>query len=68
MNDILNTYRVFPRLFAVFYLYITWEVWVWVKATPELTSPQSAFAMAIVAGAVGYFKFYVDSGRNQNDI
>ena len=63
MTDKLNQYRVFPRLFAIFYLFITWEVWLWVKDTPELTNAQSAFAMAIVAGAVGYFKFYVDSGK-----
>ena len=61
-SDLLNQYRVFPRIFAAFYLLITWEVWQWVKITPDLTNAQAAFAMAIVAGAVGYFKYYVDSG------
>lgn len=63
-EDFIKTYRIFPRIFAIFYLFITWEVWRWVKETPELSNAQSAFAMAIVAGAVGYFKFYVDSGND----
>ena len=63
-EDKLNQYRVFPRIFAIFYLFMTYDVWLWVEQTPTLSNQQAAFASAIVAGAVGYFKFYVDSGKN----
>jgi len=61
VSDFLTQYRVFPRIFAGFYLFLTWDVWQWVKLTPELSEYQHYFAMAIVAGAVGYFKIYVET-------
>jgi len=62
MSDAITKWRVFPRIFAIFYLFLTWDVWQWVKMTPNLTEYQHYFAMAIVAGAVGYFKYYVETG------
>lgn len=60
-RDLLNDYRVFPRLFAGFYMYWMSEVLKWAMT---LDDPQEAqwLVAAVVTGAAAYFKFYVDSG------
>lgn len=62
MNDTLNKYRVFPRLFSIFYLFITYEVIVWAMLQPDLTTAQSNLVIAVNAAAAAFFKFYVDTG------
>jgi len=64
MKDTLNEYRVFPRLFAIFYLYWMSEVLVWAMA---LHNPKEAewLVAAVIAGAAAYFKFYVETGCNK---
>ncbi len=61
MSDLLRQYRVFPRLFAVFYLALTWDVVTWAMTVPEMSNAQAAFVASIVTGAAAYFKFYVES-------
>lgn len=61
MSDILRQYRVFPRLFAIFYLALTWDVVTWAMATPDMSNAQAAFVASIVTGAAAYFKFYVET-------
>jgi hypothetical protein len=61
VSDLLRQYRVFPRLFAVFYLALTWDVVTWAMTVPEMSNAQAAFVASIVTGAAAYFKFYVES-------
>ena len=61
MSDLIKQYRVFPRLFAIFYLALTWDVVTWAMTQPDMSNAQAAFVSAITAGAAAYFKFYVES-------
>lgn len=64
MTDWINNHRVFPRLFAIFYLWLTKVVVYWYLALEVPTTEQAGFAVAIVTGSAAYFKFYVESGNN----
>lgn len=55
-----------PVIFAVFYMYLVWDVYQWVKVVDnpaELEWIMNGF----VAGAVAYFKFYTDLVMKQGD-
>ena len=60
--DILNKYRVFPRLFAVLFGLLLFQATQWFMTLPEPNAEQSAFASTMVATAAAFFKFYVGSG------
>jgi len=64
--DFLTKYRIFPRMFATYYLYQLDTVVSWYMALQTPSMEQSGFASAVVAGAAAYFKFYVETG-NKND-
>ena len=64
MTDFLTVYRVFPRLFAAFYFWLTMGIVEWYKLLPDPSEAQSAVVMAICASAAAYFKFYVDTRTN----
>ena len=61
MSDVLRQYRVFPRLFAIFYLVMTYDVVQWAMTVQEMNNAQAAFVASIVTGAAAYFKFYVET-------
>lgn len=39
----------------------------WFMSLPDPTAEQSAYAIGVVTAAVGFFKFYVDSGKSKNE-
>jgi hypothetical protein len=61
VSDVLRQYRVFPRLFAIFYLALTWDVVTWAMSVSDMSNAQAAFVASIVTGAAAYFKFYVET-------
>ncbi len=61
MSDVLRQYRVFPRLFAIFYLVMTYDVVTWAMTVEPMSNAQAAFVASIVTGAAAYFKFYVET-------
>jgi hypothetical protein len=61
VSDILRQYRVFPRLFAIFYLVMTYDVVTWAMSVSDMSNAQAAFVASIVTGAAAYFKFYVET-------
>lgn len=63
MNDKLNQYRVFPRLFAIFYLLLTLQVVDWFMELSSPSNAQAGMVSAIVAAAAAFFKFYVETGN-----
>lgn len=62
LSEKINNYRVFPRLFSVFYLYWMGEVILWSMGLPNPASAQWLVAAVTVPGAA-WFKIYVDSGN-----
>lgn len=61
--DSLSKYRVFPRLFSVFYLYSSYVVSTWFMSLTAPSAEQSAYAVAFAGTAAAWFKFYVDGGK-----
>lgn len=62
----MNQYRVFPRLFAVFYMVVFWFVVEWAMSLTDMSNAQAAFAASIVTASAAFFKFYVESGKNDD--
>ena len=62
--DWLSQFRVFPRLFSIFYLYGAYEIADWFMGIEDPSAPQSAFASAVIAAAAAWFKFYVEGGAH----
>lgn len=60
--EIVDAYRVFPRLYLIVFLYILWDVHSFLKTT---IPPESAHLYGnMVWGAVGAMTgFYVATGR-----
>ena len=63
-KDVLNDYRVFPRIFAIFYLFAMYEVLGWAMRLPDLSNAQAGMVSMVVGAAAAFFKFYVDSGSS----
>ena len=59
----ISDYRVFPRVFSIFYLYLGAEVSYWFMALPDPTAEQSAYAIAFAGTVAAWFKFYVEGGK-----
>lgn len=64
MSDALTQYRVFPRLFAIFYFYGMYKVMEWYMKLGDPTTEQSGVVVAVITAAAAYFKFYVESGKD----
>lgn len=64
-HQVINDYRVFPRLFAVYYMWGMAEMCKWAMKVPDLTAEQSAMVIAVITGGAAYFKFYVESGNTK---
>ena len=60
--DKISAYRVFPRIFSIFYLYCSYQVSIWFMLLDKPTTEQSAYAIAFAGTAAAWFKFYVDGG------
>lgn len=62
-EDILRRFRVFPRLFAIFYMIAMYETLDWAMDVDNLTTQQAGMVSVVVGAAAAFFKFYVDSGK-----
>ncbi len=64
-GDWINKYRVFPRAFAVFYLYVMWIVVDWGMSLTDMSNAQAAMVASVVTAAAAFFKFYVETGKSK---
>ena len=61
--EIVDAWRVFPRLFLVGYGVACFQVLWWFLALPMPTLQHTAFASLVTAMFVPIAKFYMDGGR-----
>jgi len=61
--ETLSAYRVFPRVFSVFYLYLMGTVSFWFMGIAEPSAEQTAFASMMATTAAAWFKFYISEGK-----
>ena len=59
--ELLNKYRIFPRIFSLFYLYWMSRVILWAMGLPDPSMAEWLVA-AVTLPAAAFFKFYVESG------
>lgn len=64
--DVLNEYRVFPRLFAVLYAVLVAVTSTWFMGLADPSAAQAGFVSAIATASAAYFKFYVESGKKDD--
>lgn len=63
----LHNWRVFPRLFSIFYLYIMYEVVQWGMALGgDISASATGLVGTVVGAGAAWFKFYVESGPGTN--
>lgn len=58
----INNLRVFPRVFAVAFFWLSWVVMEWFMSLTTPTIEQAAVVSTLVGGLVFGFKYYVGSG------
>ncbi len=61
LPDKLNSYRVFPRLFALMYMGLTIHVVLWAMGLPDPSVAQWLVG-AVTVPAAAFFNSYVNSG------
>ncbi len=59
----ISDYRVFPRLFSFFYLFLGYEVTTWMMLLDNPSNAQAGFATMFATTVVGWFKYYVEGGK-----
>jgi hypothetical protein len=65
--QLVNDWRIVPRIFISLYGYVFYETVTWFMALPDPTMAQSGFVSVIVGSGAGFFGLYVGSGRKPND-
>ena len=60
MDEIINKYRIFPRLLLVFYGWFLNEAHGWFVTLDKPTAEQSAYAIAVIGGVIGIVKYYIE--------
>lgn len=62
--EILDSFRIIPRVLLIAYGYFCWEIFLWFKMLEDPNSQQAAFVSAVV-GISGYVvKIYCQSGND----
>ena len=60
---IFHNWRVFPRVFSIFYLYIMYETVMWgLSLGNEISASATGLVGTVVGAGAAWFKFYVESG------
>lgn len=66
--EIINRWRVIPRLMIGLYGYMFYRVAEWFMALPDPTAAQSAFVSVIVGASAAFFGLYVNSGASLKEL
>jgi hypothetical protein len=61
--EVIDAYRVVPRLLLLGYGYLVWHVTTWFMSLPEPTTQQAALVTAVVGITAPIAGFYQQSGR-----
>lgn len=67
LSERFNDWRVFSRGCCVLLGVLVHDSSTWFMSLSDPTAEQSAYAIGMVTAAVGFFKFYVDSRKTQNE-
>ena len=65
--EIVNSWRVIPRLMIGLYGYMFYRVAEWFMALPDPSAAQSTFVSVMVGAAATFFGLYVNSSSSSGD-
>jgi len=66
--QLMNNWRIIPRLIIALYGYVFWDVLQWFMDLSEPTNSQAMFVSTVVGAAPAFFGLYVNSGdKGKND-
>lgn len=60
--EYFNKWRVFPRAFIIFYMWLAFSTAMWFMGLPNPGPAQAAFASTIIGAGAAWFGLYVNSG------
>lgn len=66
--ELINRWRVIPRIAMFFYFALAWKTSTWFMSLPDPSAEQAGFAGAIVTAAAVWFGFYVNSGASLKEL
>lgn len=61
--ELLDAWRVFPRIFLFSYGYLAWDMHKWIKSLNTISTEQAAYATAIIGLCVPLVGWYMQTGR-----
>lgn len=61
--EIVDAWRIFPRLYLFGYGALCWHLADWVMKKPDISATQATFATAIIGLAVPLTGWYMQTGR-----
>lgn len=65
--EVLDCYRVFPRLFIVTYIILILTGAFWFMGLPDPTTTQASFLSVLVGAGAAWFGLYVNSGPGKRN-
>jgi len=63
--EIVNKWRIIPRIMILMYGYLFYEVSNWFMGLITPNSQQAAFVSVIVGASAAFFGLYVNSGKEK---
>ena len=67
LSELIDSWRVFPRLFICFYFWLTYSTATWFMALATPNAEQSAFVIAVVGAGAAWFGMYLNTKPRVND-
>ena len=64
--QLLNDWRIIPRLILALYGYVFWDVLQWFMDQPDPSNSQAMFVSTVVGAAPAFFGLYGNSGGKKN--
>ena len=61
--EMLDAYRVVPRFMLAGYGWLAWDMHVWIKSLPDISTQQASYATAIIGLCVPLAGWYMQTGR-----
>jgi len=67
LAELIDAYRIFPRLFFGVYLFLLVYSGIWAWSLPVLSVTQAGLFGGLLTAGAAWWKFYVDTGRDWNE-
>lgn len=66
--ELINRWRIIPRIIVALYGFTFWKVVEWFMALPDPTATQAAFVSTVVGAGAAFFGLYVNSGASLREL